>query len=101
MCNVFHTAIISALKNLQEKIRRLELDKQRAELSLQNMERDVSQAHLFREGVAHRPSHAHTDRERCNQSSCNPGGCTNEPKLRNHIGFAALHKLKDIKCKVE
>lgn len=71
-------AIICALKNLQEKIRQLELEKHHAELSLQNMERDVSQAHLLRDGIVYRPSDAPTEREQCNQSSCNPGECTNK-----------------------
>ncbi|XP_075892212.1 centrosomal protein of 57 kDa isoform X2 [Nelusetta ayraudi] len=70
-------AILSALKSLQEKIRRLELDKERAELSLHSMERDVSQAHPFRDGGAHRPSDIPTERERSNQASCNPALISN------------------------
>ncbi len=71
-------AILSALRNLQEKIRRLELEKGHTELSLHAMGRDASRSHLPGDKVT-QMTNGQTDtvREISGQSSCNQGGCTN------------------------
>ncbi|XP_022051816.1 centrosomal protein of 57 kDa [Acanthochromis polyacanthus] len=57
-------AILSALRNLQEKIRRLELEKGHAELSLRSVEKDVSHTFLQNEKVNQRFTNNQTDTER-------------------------------------
>ncbi|XP_035536671.1 centrosomal protein of 57 kDa isoform X2 [Morone saxatilis] len=66
-------AILSALRNLQEKIRRLELEKGHTELSLHTLGKDASHTHLQRDKVAQRPLNDQTDTERetSGQSNCN------------------------------
>ncbi|XP_049431720.1 centrosomal protein of 57 kDa isoform X1 [Epinephelus fuscoguttatus] len=66
-------AILSALRNLQEKIRRLELEKGHAELSLHTMGKDASRTHLQSDKVTQRLFKDYTeerDRE-SGQSNCN------------------------------
>eukprot|EP00066_Takifugu_rubripes_P017446 XP_011606712.1 PREDICTED: centrosomal protein of 57 kDa-like [Takifugu rubripes] len=67
-------AILSALRNLQEKIRRLEREKWQAELNLHSIRRDVSHAHLQSDKVTQTPLNDPTDMEQetsgwpnCNQ----------------------------------
>ncbi|XP_039648068.1 centrosomal protein of 57 kDa isoform X2 [Perca fluviatilis] len=65
--------IFSALRNLQEKIKRLELEKGHAELSLHTLGEDASHTHLQSDKVTQRLLKDHTDtkRERSGQSNCN------------------------------
>ncbi|XP_028428554.1 centrosomal protein of 57 kDa isoform X2 [Perca flavescens] len=65
--------ILSALRNLQEKIKRLELEKGHAELSLQTLGEDASHTHLQSDKVTQRLLKDHTDtkREISGQSNCN------------------------------
>ncbi|XP_029302251.1 centrosomal protein of 57 kDa [Cottoperca gobio] len=65
--------ILSALRNLQEKIRRLELEKGHAEFSLHTMGKDSSCKRLQSDKVTQRLSKDHTDTEReiSGQSNCN------------------------------
>ncbi|XP_056905716.1 centrosomal protein of 57 kDa isoform X2 [Takifugu flavidus] len=67
-------AILSALRNLQEKIRKLEREKWQAELNLHSIRRDVSHAHLQSDKVTQTPLNDPTDMEQetsgwpnCNQ----------------------------------
>ncbi|XP_026189539.1 centrosomal protein of 57 kDa [Mastacembelus armatus] len=67
-------AILSALRNLQEKIRRLELEKGHAELSLHTRRTDASHSDLQRENITPRLINNQTDTQReiseppnCNQ----------------------------------
>uniref|UniRef100_UPI0037E78CE4 centrosomal protein of 57 kDa n=1 Tax=Semicossyphus pulcher TaxID=241346 RepID=UPI0037E78CE4 len=64
-------AILSALRNLQEKIRRLELEKGNADLSMRTMGKDAS--HLQRDKVTRRLLNDQTDTENeiKGQSNCN------------------------------
>lgn len=73
-------AILSALRDLQEKIRRLELEKGKTELSLHTMGKDASHTHLHSNKVAKRllNDRTETEREISGRSDCNQGGCTNE-----------------------
>ncbi|XP_029923620.1 centrosomal protein of 57 kDa isoform X2 [Myripristis murdjan] len=66
-------AILSALRNLQEKIRRLELEKESAELSLYAMGKDTSHTQLQSEKITHRVSDTQRDigRETNGISNCN------------------------------
>ncbi|KAM9359828.1 centrosomal protein of 57 kDa [Symphorus nematophorus] len=66
-------AILSALRNLQEKIRRLELEKGHAEPSLLTMGRDASRTHLQSDKVTQRllNDQRDTEREKSDQSNCN------------------------------
>ncbi|KAM3615645.1 uncharacterized protein V6R79_005470 [Siganus canaliculatus] len=61
-------AILSALRNLQEKIRRLELEKGHAELSLRATGKDASHRYSQNDRVSQRVFEDQTDGER---SSCN------------------------------
>ncbi|XP_075956952.1 centrosomal protein of 57 kDa [Anarhichas minor] len=65
--------ILSALRNLQEKIRRLELEKGHAERSLHTVGKNASHTHLQRDKVTPRLSQDHRDPEReiSGQSNCN------------------------------
>ncbi|XP_078102321.1 centrosomal protein of 57 kDa isoform X1 [Sander vitreus] len=65
--------ILSALRNLQEKIKRLELEKGHAELSLHTLGEDASHTHLQRDKVTQRLLKDPTDskREISGQSNCN------------------------------
>lgn len=78
ICVCACVAILSALRNLQEKIRRLELEKGHTELSLHTMGRDVSHTHLHTDKVTQRPlnDQTGTEREISGQSNGNQGGCT-------------------------
>lgn len=69
-------AILSALRNLQEKIRRLELETGHAALSLHTVGKGASRTHLQSDKVTQRPlnDQIDTERERSGQSSCNQGG---------------------------
>lgn len=58
-------AILSGLRSLQEKIRRLELEKGHADFSWHSLRRDTSHTHLQNENV--------TQRELGDSSSCNQG----------------------------
>ncbi|KAF7663354.1 hypothetical protein LDENG_00211730 [Lucifuga dentata] len=58
------TAILSGLRNLQEKIRKLELEKEHAELSLRSMRKDTSHTHLQSEKVTQRLFDSQTDTRR-------------------------------------
>lgn len=76
--NLSHTiicacaAILSALRNLQEKIRRLELERGRPELGLRTTGKDAPRTHLQSERVTQR--RADTVREMSHESSnCNQG----------------------------
>ncbi|XP_030008974.1 centrosomal protein of 57 kDa isoform X2 [Sphaeramia orbicularis] len=61
-------AILSALRNLQDKIRRLELEKAHGELSLHTMGKDVSNTHLQNDRVTQRLKNNQTsDKSNCNQ----------------------------------
>ncbi|XP_054868473.1 centrosomal protein of 57 kDa isoform X2 [Amphiprion ocellaris] len=66
-------AILSALRNLQEKIRRLELEKGHADLSHHSVGKDVSHTFLQNEKVNQRLTNNQTDTERkmSGQSNCN------------------------------
>ncbi|XP_070762543.1 centrosomal protein of 57 kDa [Enoplosus armatus] len=66
-------AILSALRNLQEKIRRLELEKGHAALSLHTMGKNASHTHLQSDKVTQRLLNDQTDKERkiSGQSNCN------------------------------
>ncbi|XP_056230176.1 centrosomal protein of 57 kDa isoform X1 [Seriola aureovittata] len=66
-------AILSALRNLQEKIRRLELEKGHPELGLQTVGKDASHTHLQSENVTQRllNNQADTEREMSEPSDCN------------------------------
>ncbi|XP_041653538.1 centrosomal protein of 57 kDa isoform X2 [Cheilinus undulatus] len=66
-------AILSALRNLQEKIRRLELEKGKAELSLHTLGKDPSYTHEQSNQVPGRLLNDQTDTEKeiRDQSNCN------------------------------
>uniref|UniRef100_A0A3Q3J1W3 Cep57 centrosome localisation domain-containing protein n=1 Tax=Monopterus albus TaxID=43700 RepID=A0A3Q3J1W3_MONAL len=66
-------AILSALRNLQEKIRRLELEKGHAELSLHTMGKDGSHTRVQSEKVTQRHfnNQTETQREMRDPSNCN------------------------------
>ncbi|XP_028275693.1 centrosomal protein of 57 kDa isoform X2 [Parambassis ranga] len=66
-------AILSALRNLQVKIRRLELEKGQAELSLRSMEENTSHSLMQSEEVTKRLSNhqADTKQEMNGHSNCN------------------------------
>ncbi|XP_044060090.1 centrosomal protein of 57 kDa [Siniperca chuatsi] len=66
-------AILSALRNLQEKIRRLELEKGHTALSMHTMGKDASHTHLQSNKVTQRLLNDQTDTERemSGQSNCN------------------------------
>ncbi|XP_030261655.1 centrosomal protein of 57 kDa isoform X2 [Sparus aurata] len=66
-------AILSALRNLQEKIRRLELEKGHAQLSLRTMGKDAPRTHLQSDKVTQRHLNGQTDTEKGEggQSDCN------------------------------
>uniref|UniRef100_H3CQQ6 Centrosomal protein 57 n=1 Tax=Tetraodon nigroviridis TaxID=99883 RepID=H3CQQ6_TETNG len=68
-------AILSALRNLQMKIRRLELEKRQAELSMQTMRREASHTHthLRRDQVTQTPQNDPTgvEQETSVRPSCN------------------------------
>ncbi|XP_042343119.1 centrosomal protein of 57 kDa isoform X2 [Plectropomus leopardus] len=65
-------AILSALRNLQEKIRKLELEKGHAELSLHTMGKDASNTHLQSDKVTQRLLKDYTDtKKESGQSNCN------------------------------
>ncbi|KAM9317811.1 centrosomal protein of 57 kDa [Pholidichthys leucotaenia] len=66
-------AILSALRNLQEKIRRLELEKRHAELSLHSAGKDASDTLLRNENEAQRLLNSQATKQRGmnGQSSCN------------------------------
>lgn len=70
-------AILSALRNLQEKIRRLEREKWQAELNLHSIRRDVSHAHLQSDKVTQTPLNDPTDMEQETSGwpNCNQGAC--------------------------
>ncbi|KAF3847721.1 hypothetical protein F7725_020749 [Dissostichus mawsoni] len=65
--------ILSALRNLQEKIRRLELEKGDAKLSLHTMGKEASSTRLQSDKVTQQllKDHTDTDRERNGKSNCN------------------------------
>ncbi|XP_008285229.1 centrosomal protein of 57 kDa [Stegastes partitus] len=66
-------AILSALRNLQEKIRRLELEKGHAELGLRSVGKEASHSFLQNEKVTQRLINSPTDTERemSSRSNCN------------------------------
>ncbi|XP_074534888.1 centrosomal protein of 57 kDa [Halichoeres trimaculatus] len=66
-------AILSALRNLQEKIRKLELEKGKAELSIHTLRKNALHTHLQRDGATRRLLNDQTDteKERRGQSDCN------------------------------
>lgn len=71
-------AILSALRNLQEKIRRLEREKWQAELNLHSIRRDVSQAHLQSDKVTQTPQNNNPtimEPETSGWPDCNQGAC--------------------------
>ncbi|XP_068614726.1 centrosomal protein of 57 kDa-like [Brachionichthys hirsutus] len=73
-------AILSALRNLQEKIRKLELEKGRAELSLRATGNDASRSFLQRDKAAQRQNDQTGEdarRETSSQSNCNQALVTN------------------------
>lgn len=67
--------ILSALRNLQEKIRRLEMEKGHAERSLHALGKDASQTLLQNEDITPRLLNDQKDPERLRsaQSNCNQG----------------------------
>ena len=71
--------ILSALRNLQEKIRRLELEKGDAKLSLHTLGKEASSTRLQSDKVTQQllKDHTDTDRERNGKSNCNQGGYIN------------------------
>lgn len=79
-------AILSALRNLQMKIRRLELEKRQAELSMQTMRREASHTHthLQRDQVTQTPQNDPTgvEQETSVRPSCNQGGCGRQMRWR-------------------
>ncbi|XP_040902671.1 centrosomal protein of 57 kDa isoform X2 [Toxotes jaculatrix] len=82
-------AIFSALRNLQEKIRRLELEKGQAGLGLQTVGKDTSHIHLQREKVTQRLFSNQTDRER---EMSDPSDCNQV--LINHLAAAESRCVK-------
>ncbi|KAM6987839.1 centrosomal protein of 57 kDa isoform 1-T1 [Tautogolabrus adspersus] len=66
-------AILSALRNLQEKIRRLELEKGKTELSMHTLGKDASHIHQQSDKVTRRLFNDQTDtaKEKRGQSNCN------------------------------
>ncbi|XP_068567163.1 centrosomal protein of 57 kDa [Cebidichthys violaceus] len=61
--------ILSALRNLQEKIRRLELEKGHAERSLHTVGKNASHTHRFTQRLSQ--DHRDPERELSGQSNCN------------------------------
>ncbi|XP_061576317.1 centrosomal protein of 57 kDa [Cololabis saira] len=66
-------AILSALRNLQEKIRKLELEKEQAERSLRSLGKDESHRPLRGYRVAQRLVNSQTEKETSGQTKCNKG----------------------------
>ncbi|KAM4627498.1 centrosomal protein of 57 kDa isoform 2-T2 [Polymixia lowei] len=64
--------IFSALRNLQEKIRSLELEKGRAEFSIRTVGTDTSHTQLQSEKVMQRLSNTHTQRDTARETSDHP-----------------------------
>ncbi|XP_063349270.1 centrosomal protein of 57 kDa isoform X2 [Pelmatolapia mariae] len=83
------TVILSALRNLQEKIRRLEMEKGHAERSLHALGKDASQTLLQNEDITPRLLNDQKDpeRQRSAQSNCNQ-------VLINHLAAAESRCLK-------
>lgn len=87
-------AIHSALRNLQMKIRRLELEKRQAELNMRYAaRRDVSHTHLQSHKVTQTPPSDPTgvERETGGQPSCNQGGCSRTRCF--HVGDLCPHRV--------
>ncbi|XP_076591652.1 centrosomal protein of 57 kDa isoform X2 [Chaetodon auriga] len=82
-------AILSALRNLQEKIRRLELERGHTERSLHAVGNDASRTHLQSDTVTQRlfSEQTDTEREMSGQSSCNQ-------VLVNHLAAAESRCVK-------
>ncbi|XP_056139817.1 centrosomal protein of 57 kDa [Lampris incognitus] len=66
------TAILSALRNLQEKIRRLELERGQEELSLHTLEKYTSHRQLRKEKVTHGLSDTHFERDMIRETGAYP-----------------------------
>lgn len=68
-------AILSGLRSLQEKIRKLELEKRHAELSLRSLGKDATHTHNQSEKITQRLLNNQTDtlREMSDPSNCNQG----------------------------
>ncbi|XP_006795478.1 centrosomal protein of 57 kDa isoform X2 [Neolamprologus brichardi] len=83
------TVILSALRNLQEKIRRLEMEKGHAEQSLHALGKDASQTLLQNEDITPRllNDQKGPERQRSAQSNCNQ-------VLINHLAAAESRCLK-------
>uniref|UniRef100_A0A3P8QDQ8 Centrosomal protein 57 n=1 Tax=Astatotilapia calliptera TaxID=8154 RepID=A0A3P8QDQ8_ASTCA len=83
------TVILSALRNLQEKIRRLEMEKGHAERSLHALGKDASQTLLQNEDITPRLLNDQKDpeRQRSAHSNCNQ-------VLINHLAAAESRCLK-------
>ncbi|XP_067363144.1 centrosomal protein of 57 kDa isoform X4 [Channa argus] len=82
-------AILSGLRNLQEKIRRLELEKEHAELNLRSLRRDASYIYLQSEKVTRKlfNNQTNTERETSYPSNCNQ-------VLINHLAAAETRCAK-------
>ncbi|KAK2847230.1 hypothetical protein Q5P01_010229 [Channa striata] len=76
-------AILSGLRNLQEKIRRLELEKEHAEHNLRSLKRDASHSNLQSDKVTRRLFNNQTNGER---EACYPPNCNQV--LINHLAAA-------------
>lgn len=84
-------AILSALRNLQEKIRRLELEKGHAQLSLRTMGKDAPRTHLQSDKVTQRHLNGQTDTEKGEggQSDCNQGECKHNIVIA-HVTYISI-----------
>ena len=75
VCVCANAAILSALRNLQEKIRRLELDKEHAEHGLQTVAQEAPRVRPQSENMTRRlfTNQTETPRETTDSSNCNQG----------------------------
>lgn len=92
-CPRASVAILSALRNLQMKIRRLELEKRQAELNMRTTRRDVSHTHLQRDKVTQTLENDPTgvEQETSGRPSCNQGGCRR--KMCSHVSVLCLYTV--------
>lgn len=85
-------AILSALSNLQEKIKRLELERGHTQLGLHTMGKDAAGTNLQSGKEAQRQNNQmDTDRGISDQSACNQGGCEYKTSvLSYHLSFPII-----------
>lgn len=92
-CPRASVAILSALRNLQIKIRRLELEKRQAELNMRTTRRDVSHTHLQSDKVTQTSLGDPTgvEQETSGRPSCNQGGC--RCTMCSHVSDLCLYTV--------